>query len=75
MHLCHSSQHREGVRGIGRLVVYLSRKCIIYAINDICGGTCETIGDLYRSPRSRYLASVNNEKTSFASSLHRRRSL
>ena len=35
-----------------------------YAINDICRGTCETIGDLNRSLRSRYLAGVNNEKTS-----------
>ena len=32
MHPCHSSQHGEGVRGIGRLVVYLSRQCIIYCI-------------------------------------------
>ena len=32
MHLCHFSQHREGVRRIGRLVVYLSRQCIIYYI-------------------------------------------
>ena len=30
MHPCHSSQHREGVRGIGHLVVYLSHQCIIY---------------------------------------------
>ena len=40
-----------------------------YAKNDICGGTCETIGDLNRSLRSRYLASGNNKKTS----LHRER--
>ena len=65
MHPCHSSQHREDACGIGRIVVYLFRQCIIYAKNDICGGTCETIGDLNRSFRSRYLASVNNEKTSF----------
>ena len=32
MHPCHSSQHREGVRGIGHPVVYLSRQCIIYCI-------------------------------------------
>ena len=32
MHLCHSSQHREGVRGIDPLDVYLSRQCIIYCI-------------------------------------------
>ena len=32
MHPCHSSQHREGVRGIGHLVVCLSRQCIIYCI-------------------------------------------
>ena len=32
MHPCHSSQHREGVRGIGHLVVYLSHQCIIYCI-------------------------------------------
>ena len=37
----------------------------INAINDICGGTCETIGDLNRSLRLD-LASVKNEKTSFA---------
>ena len=65
MHPCHSFQHLEGVRGIGRLVIYLSRQCIIYfimyrlcTINDICGGTCETIGDLNRSLRSRHFASV-----------------
>ena len=37
------------------------------AINDICGGICETIGDLNRSLRSRYFASVKSERTSFAS--------
>ena len=35
MHPCHSSQHREGVRGIGRLVVYLSRQYVIYCITYI----------------------------------------
>ena len=30
-------------------------------MNGICGGTCETIGDLNRSLSSRYLASVKNE--------------
>ena len=34
----------------------------VMQINDICGGTCETISDLNRSLRSRYLASVNNER-------------
>ena len=29
MHPGLSSQHREGVRGIGRLVVYLSRQCVM----------------------------------------------
>ena len=32
-------------------------------MNDICGGTCKTIGDLSRSLRSRYFASVKSEKT------------
>ena len=32
MHPCRSSQHREGVRGIGRLVVFLSRQCITCCI-------------------------------------------
>ena len=45
----------------------VSSMYVRYVINDICEGTCETIGDLKRSLRSRYLASVNNEKTSFAS--------
>ena len=32
MHPCHSSQHREGVSGIGHLVVYLSHQWIILCI-------------------------------------------
>ena len=41
-------------------------------LHNLCGGICEAIGDLNRSLRSRYLASVNNEKTSFAFREHLR---
>ena len=74
MHPCHSSQHREGVRGISRLVVLLSCQCTIYCItyrlcDDICGGTCETIGDLNRSPRSDILLLLTMKRQV----LHRKR--
>ena len=39
----------------------------VYAIDNICRGTRETISDLNRSLRARYFVSVLNEKTSFAS--------
>ena len=38
-----------------------------YAIDDIGGGTRETIEDLKRWLRSRYFASVLNERASFTS--------
>ena len=73
MRLCHLSQRRVGVLGIGRLIVFLFRQyiafCIMsgYAINNICRGTRETISDLNRSLKARYFVSVLNERTSFAS--------
>ena len=73
MCLCHLSQRHVGVLGIGRLVVFLFRQCIAfcisagYTIDNICRGTRETISDLNRSLRARYLVSVLDERTSFAS--------
>ena len=71
--LCHLSQRRVGVLGIGRLIVFLFRQyiafCIMFRLCNryICRGTRETISDLNRSLRARYYVSVLNERTSFAS--------
>ena len=76
MRLCHLSQRRVGVLGIGRqscscfASVWLFAKCAGYAIDNICRGTRETISDLNRSPRARYFVSVLDERTSFASRAH-----
>ena len=57
---CHRSRHREGVRGIDHLVVFLSHQCITF-----CIGGGETIGDLNRSLRSRYFECASNKQVAY----------
>ena len=73
MRPCHFFQRLVGVRGNGRLVSSLFHQCIsfcisaCYAIDNICGGACKTIGDFNRSLGSCYFVCIVNEKTRVAS--------
>ena len=73
MRPCHFLPRREGVLGIGHLVVSVSPMHIFFAINtsyaanDIGGGAGKVIIDLYRSLGSGHFLYVVNERTSFAS--------
>ena len=64
---------REGVLGIGHLVVFLFPQCVAlvisasYAVNDIGEGTRKVISDLNWSLGFRHFLYVTNERTSFAS--------
>ena len=75
MRPCHFFLRREGVLGIGHLVVFLFHQCITfynyistsYAVNNIGGGARKVISDLNGSLGSRHFLYVMNERTSFAS--------
>ena len=58
MRLCHFFLRRQGVLGIGHLVIFLFHQLFAisasYVVNDIGEGTRKVISDLNGSPGSRH---------------------
>jgi len=69
MRPCHSFLRREGVLGIGHLVVVLFRQCISsiasYAIDDVGGGARKTLEQKFIFQIGTLSPIGNNERFSF----------